>query len=227
MTKQNVSKFLACVMAVMLPSATMSAETHAAMLYASSTVQLNGVVAERASAVFSGDRIETPANSTVTLTAPGSTVTVGPSSSLVYEGAAMRLHSGAMIVSTQSGMKMAVDKLLVSPAVERSQSRYGVIRGDGQVMIAALHGAVLVTDGSNTTLVADGNTATVADPDDKDQDENRKKDKGGAKPATTTGSVHVGGKQLSTLAFLSIVAATATAAGVIAYEATKTPMSGH
>jgi len=219
MTKPIVSKFLACVLAVMLPVATMSAETHAAMLYTSNTVQLNGIASDHASAVFSGDRIETPATGTVTLTAAGSTVTVGPSSSVVYEGAAMRLRSGATIISTESGMKLSVDKLLISPAVARSQARYGVVRSDGQVMIAALHGDVLVADGSDTRLVANGDTATISDPADKD-------DKGkGAKPAATTGSVHVSGKRLSTATLLAILLGTGAAAGIIAYETTKSPVT--
>jgi hypothetical protein len=216
MTDRVVGKILACVLAVLLPAATMSAETHAAMLYTSNPVKVNGVGAERSSAVFAGDRIETPANTTVTLTSAGSTILVGPVSSLVYEGEALRLGSGSTVVTTEKGMKTQVQRLVILPAAQQ-RSSYGVIRSDGQVMIAAFHGSVKILDGASETIVADGDTASMPDPETSEQ--------GGAQPAATTG--RIGNRKMSTAALLLLLLGGAAAAGIIVYETTKTPVSGH
>jgi hypothetical protein len=151
------------MLAVTLPAATMSAETHAAMLYAAGTVTLNGVGAERSSAIFAGDSIQTPGEGLVTLTAEGSTVLLGPSSALVYQGTAVELGSGSAMITTDRAMRTQVQKLMITPAAP-GRSSYRVTRGDGKLMIAALHGPVKISDGSNDSLVAEGNTATMADP---------------------------------------------------------------
>ena len=169
------------MLAVILPAATMSAETHAAMLYATNTVMLNGVGAERSSAIFSGDTIQTPADSAVTITTQGSTVVVGPSSLLVYQGDAVRLGSGLAMVTTEKSMKTQIQKLVVTPASE-GRSSYRVARGSGKVLIAALHGSVKISDGSSEKMIAEGTATTIADPDPQPQ----------ATPGTSGGSAGVG-----------------------------------
>ncbi|MBZ5567087.1 MAG: hypothetical protein LAN64_04465 [Acidobacteriia bacterium] len=164
MTDRLLGRVLALMLAALLPAATMSAETHPAMLYATNAVTLNGVGAANSSAVFSGDTIQTPADSAVTLTAQGSTVLVGPSSLLVYQGDAVRLSSGSTMVTTENSMKTQIQKLVVTPASE-GRSSYRVVRGSGKVMIAALRGSVKLTDGSSEKLIAEGNATTIADPE--------------------------------------------------------------
>jgi hypothetical protein len=163
MKNQFVGKILACILAVALPAATISAETHAAMLYATNTVMLNGLSAERLSAVFAGDSIQTPADGAVRLTVEGSTVMVGPSTALVYEGDTLRLGSGSTMVTTDKGMKTLVQRLQIAPAAPAHTS-YQVVHDGGQVLVAALHGSVKISDGSSSTTVAEGNTASVQDP---------------------------------------------------------------
>ena len=207
MKNRVVGKILACMLAVIFPAATMSAETHAAMLYTTNTVMLNGVGAERSSAVFAGDRIQTPANGAVRLTAEGSTVMVGPLSTLVYEGDSVRLGSGSTMVTTEKGMKTKVQRMQIAPA-EQARTSYRVIRSGGQVMVAALHGSVNVSDGSSSKTVAEGNTTSVPDPAPQ---------QGGATPATT------GGLSGRTLAI--IMAGVAAGTALLVYETTKTPVT--
>ena len=177
MTNRVVGKILACLLAVLLPAATMSAETHAAMMYATNAVALNGLAAERSSAIFSGDTIRTQSDGAVTITTQGSSVVVGPSSLLVYQGDAVRLGSGLTMVTTEKRMKTQVQKLLVTPAAE-GRSSYRVVRDNGKVLIAALHGSVRISDGSSEKMVAEGTATTVADPEPLPQ----------ATPGTTGGS---------------------------------------
>lgn len=200
------------MLAVMLPAATMSAETHAAMLYATNTVMLNGVGAERSSAVFPGDSIQTPANGAVRLTAEGSTVMVGPLTTLVYEGDAVRLGSGSTMVTTDKGMKTQVQRLQIAPSVQ-GRTSYRVVRGGGQVMVAALHGSVKVSDGSSSKTVAEGNTTSVPDPGPAPP-------QGGATPGTSAGLGGLSGK-----AAAIILAGVAAGTILLVYETTKTPLT--
>jgi hypothetical protein len=163
MKNRVIGKILACMLAVIFPASTMSAETHAAMLYATNAVMLNGVEAGRSSAVFAGDSIQTPANGAVSLTAEGSTVMVGPSSTVVYEGDSVRLGSGSTMVTTDKGMKTQVQRLQIAPAAQ-GRTSYRVVRGGGEVIVAALHGSVNVSDGSSSKTVAEGSTTSVPDP---------------------------------------------------------------
>jgi hypothetical protein len=203
MTDKLLGKILACILAVMLPAATLSAETHAAMLYATNSVILNGVAAERSTAIFAGDNIQTPANGAVRLTAEGSTVVVGPSSNLVYEGDSVRLRSGSTMVTTDKGIRTQVQQWLVVPAAQ-GRSSYRVARGDGQIQVAALHGALKVSDGNNVTSVAEGSMAAIPDPEPQ----------GGASPASTGGGSH---KAL----IIGVGAGVATGVALLVYETTK------
>jgi ferric-dicitrate binding protein FerR (iron transport regulator) len=209
MKNRVAGKILACMLAVILPAATMSAETHAAMLYATNTVMLNGVGAERSSAVFAGDSIQTPANGAVRLTAEGSTVMVGPSTTLVYQGDAVRLGSGSTMVTTDKGMKTQVQRLQIAPAAQ-ARTSYRVVRGGGQVIVAALHGSVKISDGSSSKTVAEGNTTSVPDPEPAPQ--------GGATPA-------VGGGGISGRTAAIILAGVTAGTFLLVYETTKTPLT--
>jgi hypothetical protein len=207
MKNRVAGKILACMLVVILPAATMSAETHAAMLYATNTVMLNGVGAERSSAVFAGDSIQTPANGAVRLTAEGSTVMVGPLTTLVYEGDAVRLGSGSTMITTDKGMKTQVQRLQIAPAAP-ARTSYRVVRNGGQVMVAALHGSVKISDGSSSKTVAEGNTTSVPDPAPQ----------GGATPG-----VSGGGLSGTTLAI--IIGAVGAGTALLVYETTKTPLT--
>ena len=203
------------MLAVILPAATMSAETHAAMLYATNTVMLNGVGAERSSAVFAGDSIQTPANGAVRLTAEGSTVMVGPSTTLVYQGDAVRLGSGSTMVTTDKGMKTQVQRLQIAPTAQ-ARTSYRVVRGGGQVMVAALHGSVKISDGSSEKMMAEGTATTIADPDPLPQ----------ATPGTSGGSAGV--SKGSAVAFgigIGAGVGVGVLAGYLAWHNDKTPLS--
>lgn len=205
MINRFLGKILACVLAVMLPAAVMSAETHAAMLYAAGSVTLNGVGSERSSAIFAGESIQTPAGGLVTLTAEGSTVLVGPSSTLVYQGTAVELGSGSAMITTDRAMRTQVQRLMIAPAAP-GRSSYRVTRGDGKLMVAALHGPVKISDGSNDSLVTEGDTTTMPDPGQTP----------GATPGATTTGIGV-----SKRTAIIVGGAAALAAALLVIETTK------
>ncbi len=197
------------MLAVLVPAAMMAADTNAAMLYATNRVSLNGSIPTQSSAVFAGDTIQTPSDSAVTLTTQGSTVVVGPSSLLVYQGDVVRLGLGTTMVTTEKGMKTEVQKLLVSPAA-KGRSSYRVARTSGKVMIAALRGSLKISDGSSEKTVAEGNSATIADPSPAP-------DTPGAVPGAGGGAI----SHISTGLALGIATGAGVLGALLAIETTK------
>ena len=69
-------KILSCMMVVVFPAALFAADQPAAMLYSHGTALLNGASMTRSSAIFSGDLVQTTADSAANINASGSIVLV-------------------------------------------------------------------------------------------------------------------------------------------------------
>lgn len=175
----RVVKALCIVMAIVFPASFMLAETRAAMAYANGAALLNGATLARSSAVFAGDKIETPSNSSVTLNANGSTIVIPANSKVQFDGASIQLKSGAAVVTTKSGISVRTDVVKVVPATQ--SAKFQVERQNAKVMVAALTGKVSVTDANGSTTVLDpGATKSVDDPQQDDSNNNGRKKGGGA-----------------------------------------------
>ena len=169
-------KGLSLCLVFVLPASVMFAETHAAMVFATGIASLNGAALPRSTAVFAGDVLETSKNSIVVINANGSTVQIGATSKVQFQGDAIDLSSGATQVNTYTGMKVQADTLLVQPA--NHVAKYQVSRHEGKVTVAALNGSLSVLNGKTSDVLTMGETRTYTDdPDDKDK---RKRDKVGA-----------------------------------------------
>src|ERR1700730_5720713 len=94
------SKILSCVMVIIPPAALLAADQPAAMLYSHGTATLNGNTIERSSAIFSGDLVQTNADSVANINATGSSVLVLNDSLLQYQGGTLNLEHGAVTIST-------------------------------------------------------------------------------------------------------------------------------
>lgn len=160
------ARVMACLMAIIVPSAMVLAETHAAMIYTSGRVIVNGTGVLKSATIFAGDKLLVPMESAVTITAKGSLVTVAPGSSVTFQGDAVALEArSAVSITTTDLMAARVKRLTIAPAA-KSQTRFQVVRLNGNVIIAANTGAVTVSDGSDKkTIVEEGKSATVPDPD--------------------------------------------------------------
>jgi len=79
-------KFLSCMMAVIFPAALFSADQPGAMVYTHGTALLNGNSVARSSAIFSGDLVQTNADSAANINASGSIVLILNDSLVQYEG---------------------------------------------------------------------------------------------------------------------------------------------
>src|SRR5581483_11927588 len=160
--KGLIFKSLACLMILVVPLATVSAETAAAMLYSNGNFSLNGVSSPRSLAIMPGDRIDTR-DAAVSITRSGTNVVIAPHSALIYRGDSVELASGAASIATSKSLAAQVQKIRIAPAA--GSATYRVFRGDDQVLIAAVKGTVVVAGPAATRTVAEGATLAVPDPE--------------------------------------------------------------
>lgn len=172
----RILKVLSLFLIFALPTSLLCAETRAAMVFASGVASLNGTALPRSTSVFAGDVLETSKNSAIIINANGSTIQMGASSRVQFQGDSIDLGSGVTQVTTHNGMKVQADALTVAP-VDRT-AKYQVTRGTGKVMVMAMNGSVSVLNGKVSDVVAAGEAKTYSD--DQDDKDKKKRDKAGA-----------------------------------------------
>ena len=176
-------RFLSGVMAVIFPAALFASEPNAAaMLYAHGTTLLNGSSVPRSSALFSGDMVQTNADSVANINAAGSTVLILNSSLVQYEGNDVRLEHGGVTVSTSKQLATHAGGVTVSPAAN-VWTEFEVRDVDGSVQIVARKGDLSISDGSGTTTLSQGQQTTR----DESEPQKRKRRGAGSVPAARGG----------------------------------------
>jgi len=132
----RLRRFLGYALIFLFPYSLFAADANGALLYANGTTLLNGAGAPRSSPVFNGDEIRTAENSVANITAQGCSVLVLANSSVRFEGNAVQVNQGGVVVSTSKGMSARAGDLKIGPASEKS-SKFEVVDNDGEVLIAA------------------------------------------------------------------------------------------
>jgi len=193
MTRALYLKILSTMMAVIFPAALFAADQPAAMLYSHGTASLNGSIIARSSAIFSGDLVQTNADSAANINSSGSIVMVLNDSLVVYQGSAVKLEHGGVTVSTSKLLATRAGDVIVSPAAS-VWTEFEVRDVDGRVQIAARKGDLSISDDTGTTTLAQGQQTTRDDsqsqPDSQSQKDNKKKKKkaaGGPAPGASGG----------------------------------------
>jgi hypothetical protein len=185
-------KIVSCMMVVIFPAALFAADQPAAMLYSHGTALLNGDSIARSSAIFSGDLIQTSADSAANINASGSIVLVLNESLVKYQGNAVELEHGGVTISTSKAMATRAGDVTVSPAAS-VWTEFEVRDVDGTVRIAARKGDLTISDDTGTTTLAQGQETTRDESQSQSQDDNSKKKKkkkgAGAAPAAGGGSI--------------------------------------
>ena len=164
-------KMLSCMIVVILSAALFAADQPAAMLYSHGTALLNGNSIARSSALFSGDLVQTNADSVANINATGSSILVLNDSLVQYEGSGLKLEHGGVSISTSKLLPTRVGNVTVSP-VSGVWTEFEVRDVDGRVQIAARKGDLSVSDDAGTTTLAQGQETTR---DDSQQTEEQKK----------------------------------------------------
>jgi hypothetical protein len=165
-------KILSCMMIVIFPAALFAADQPGAMLYSHGTALLNGGNIARSSAIFSGDLVQTTADSAANINASGSIVLVRNDSLVIYQGNAVELEHGGVAVSTTKLLATRAGGVTVSPAAN-VWTEFEVRDVDGRVQIAARTGNLTISDDTGTSTLTQGQETTR----DESQEENKKKKK--------------------------------------------------
>ena len=182
-------KILSCMMVVIFPAALFAADQPAAMLYSHGTSLLNGDSIARSSAIFSGDLVQTTADSAANINAAGSIVLVLNDSLVKYQGNIVELEHGRVTISTSKLLATRAGDVTVSPATG-VWTEFDVRDVDGRVLIAARTGDLTISDDTGTSTLAQGQQTTR--DESQPQDENKKKKKkraAGAAPGAAGGAL--------------------------------------
>lgn len=183
-------KILSCMMVMIFPAALFAAEQPAAMLYSHGTALLNGNSIARSSAIFTGDLVQTNADSVANINAVGSSVLVLNDSLVQYEEGGLKLEHGGLTVSTSKLLGAHAGDVTVSPTAS-VWTEFEVRDVDGRVKIAARKGDLTISDDSGTTTLAQGQETTrdesQSQTDKTDNKKNKKKRGGGHVPGAEGG----------------------------------------
>jgi hypothetical protein len=167
------------------PAALFATDQPAAMLYSHGTSLLNGDSVARSSAIFSGDLVQTNADSAANINASGSIVMVRNDSLVKYQGNSVELEHGGVTVSTSKLLSTRAGDVTVSPAAG-VWTEFEVRDVDGRVQIAARTGDLTISDDTGTTTLSQGQETTRDDQSDENK-KKKKKHNGGAPPAAQGG----------------------------------------
>jgi len=180
---------VSCVLVILFPGAMFAADSNAAMLYTNGPAWVNGShVPRSASAIFSGDLLQTRSDSVANINEPGSSITVQADSLVQFEGASVKIEHGGVTVSTSRGVGTTAGDVKVTPAAF-SWTEFDVVDVDGAVKILARKGDLTITDGRETFTLAQGQETTRDETSDTDKDGKKKNKKraAGAAPAAGGG----------------------------------------
>jgi hypothetical protein len=180
-----------CMLLLVVPASLFAADQPAAMLYSHGTALLNGNSIARSSAIFSGDLVQTNADSAANINASGSIVLVLNDSLVQYQGNAVKLEHGGVTISTSKLLATRAGDVTVSPAAS-VWTEFEVRDVDGRVQIAARKGDLTLSDDTGTTTLPQGQQTTREESqsqgDSQSQNDNKKKKKrGAAGPAPAAG----------------------------------------
>jgi hypothetical protein len=170
-------------MAVVLPAYVLGGESASAMLYTNGSAWLNGSAVPKSAAVFSGDMLQTRADSMANIQAAGSNVMVLADSLVKFQGPVVEIEHGAVRVTTSRALAAQAGDVIVKP-VSNAWTEFQVKDVDGRVQIAANKGDLTIEDGQGTTTISQGQETTR---DDQAETGKKKRRRNGSQPAPAAG----------------------------------------
>ncbi len=133
------------------------------MIQAQGTVLVNGKTVSNTATIFSGDRIETAANSLATLSSQGVMVQMQPNTTAIFTGRSLDLGCGEATVVTSVGTMVRVADIVATPAAQNT-TRIQVSQGNGTIKITPRDSWAVVSDGRIRQTLAPKQTATFQRP---------------------------------------------------------------
>jgi len=141
------------ILLLTLPYTLLAADTNAAMLIGSGSVELNGQQAPRTSTIFPGDRIKTGPNSTALVKVAQTVFSLRNDSSLQYRGGNIVFERGVLSVSGANGLNVEFGDLTISAA---RAAKFVLINKDGMEKLAALEGPLNITSAGRSVTLNQG-----------------------------------------------------------------------
>jgi hypothetical protein len=182
---------VSCVLITLFPVSLFAADSNAAMLYINGSAWVNGAHVPRpASAIFSGDLLQTRRDSVANINEAGSSITIMSDSLIQFQGTALKIEHGGVTVSTSKGVGTTAGDVKVSPA-SNAWTEFNVTDVDGTVRIAARKGDLTIFDGNQTTTLPQGQETTrdETNPDAQISDKTgKKKNKNGQDSGAVPGA---------------------------------------
>lgn len=152
-------KSFAVMVAVALISSSAIAASPAGMLYASGTVNVNGVAVTRSTAVFEGDTVATNASSVGTVSYNGSSVLVTGNSTISIAKGTVSISSGSAAFQTTQGLMAQIGRINIAPAAQ--SARFRVVHNGTSVTISALEQNLNIYDGGRNIQLLAGRTVVL------------------------------------------------------------------
>ena len=193
MGKSAFRGMVSCVLMILFPGSLFAADSNVAMLYTNGAAWVNGTHVPRvASAIFSGDLLQTRPNSVANINEAGSSITVLSDSLVQFEGASVDIEHGGVTVSTSKEIYATAGDWKVAPA-SNGWTEFNVTDVDGTVRIFARKGNLTISDGKDVVTLAQGQDTTrdetSANPDTSNTKKKKNKKKQVGAPAGASGGI--------------------------------------
>lgn len=146
------TKLTACVLLLLCPITLLAAPAQGTV-QAQGTVRVNGSNVPSSTTIFAGDKVETLAGSTTTISAQGTMIQLEPNSSAIFSDKALDLGCGSALVTTSTGAVVRVAGITVTPSGQGA-TKFRVSQSGGTLKITVEQGSAVVDDGTKHALSA-------------------------------------------------------------------------
>ncbi len=145
-----LSQAMCGILLALVPTA-VYAGTAEGTVQAQGIVTVNGTRVPGSTAVFDGDKIQTAANSTATITAHGTMVQLSPNTSATVSDRTLNLGCGSTSVTTSTGEAVHVAGMSITPS-SQGTAKFQVTQSTGNIKVTAQEGSIVVDDGAKHVL---------------------------------------------------------------------------
>jgi hypothetical protein len=174
-------KAIGLLMIVVFPISVLAQANEAAMVYGKGSVRVNGnLMPAFTLAIFPGDSIETGADSTANVNAPGASISLQAESFIKYAINSVTLQRGTVSVVASRAMQVNAGELAAVPA-SSNETEFEVFEAGALIHVLALRNDVNVTCRSESVHLLEGEELTR---DDQGHCRKAAKTEGAYPPAT-------------------------------------------
>ncbi len=146
----NLRAVMCYMMALLLPVSMLSAQSSPAgraILTPNGMVTINGDLVRNSSALLGSEAISTGQDSAAHITLSGSDIIIAADTTASFARDSMQLKSGAILITSRSGMSAQLDSTKFTPANLSALTKYEVRSVGCDVTVSVREGSVILPDG--------------------------------------------------------------------------------